>query len=564
MTSFAELGLPNELLTAVADLGFTTPTPIQQQAIPQLMAGRDVIGVAQTGTGKTAAFALPLLSMIDPAAKHVQGLILAPTRELAMQVAQATADFSCRQSDISVVAVYGGSSYTPQLNALKDGAQVVVGAPGRIMDLMRSGALDISQVHFFVLDEADEMLQLGFAEDVATIAAQLPTPRLSALFSATMPPAIRKIANTHLTNPAQVTVSAEPAATIEQTYAIVPTRYKAGALARVLAVSDPDAALVFVRTRLGAKELAIELSGRAVQAAALSGDVTQKDREELVTRLRSGSLDVLVATDVAARGLDVDRIGLVINYDVPREVDTYVHRIGRTGRAGRAGRALTFVTPKEYNRLRRIEKVTKKKLTQVDIPTAEQVSQQRALALLAAAGERIQRGNLAAYRQAIAQFEETAAQLVPEKDLPNLVPALLAVAVHDTGVDAEPEKLTADFDSTKTKKARRGHGRSSDGTTYRVAVGKRDGVSPGAIVGAITGEGGLSGSQLGRINIFPSFSLVEIDSTLDRDTLEKLSRARVAGRKLNIRKDTGPRGSKKGQLRDKKKFSARGHKPTKR
>ncbi|MDO5025699.1 MAG: DEAD/DEAH box helicase [Trueperella sp.] len=559
MTSFPHLGLPEHLLTAVAELGFTTPTPIQEQAIPQLMAGRDVIGVAQTGTGKTAAFALPLLSTIDPAAKYVQGLILAPTRELAMQVAAATADFARQESEISVVAVYGGSAYDPQIKALKNGAQVVVGTPGRVMDLMRSGVLDISQVHFFVLDEADEMLQLGFAEDVETIAAQLPSPRRSALFSATMPPAIRKIANTYLTDPAQVTVSAEPVATIEQTYAVVPTRHKAGALARVLAVSNADAALVFVRTRLGAEELAIELSTRGVQAAALSGDVQQKDREKLVSRLRTGSLDVLVATDVAARGLDVDRIELVVNYDVPREVDTYVHRIGRTGRAGRAGRALTFVTPKEHSRLRRIEKVTKKQLTQVDIPTAAQVSQQRAVALLKTAAARIPHGNLTAYHDAIAEFEELAAHLVPERDLPELVPALLAVALRDTGQDDEPEKLTAKFDGDK--KSGRGRIRANGGATYRVAVGKRDGVSPGAIVGAITGEGGLSGSQLGRINIFPSFSLVEIDSDLDRHTLQKLSRARVAGRALNIRKDTGPRANKKDQLPQSQKLARRGRRP---
>src|SRR5690606_2674578 len=347
-TGFAGLGLPESLLSAVVELGFTTPTDIQTEAIPLLLAGRDVVGAAQTGTGKTAAFGLPLLAAVDPGVRAVQALVLAPTRELAIQVSDAISSFARHLRGLHVLPIYGGSSFVPQLRGLRDGAQVVVGTPGRVMDLMERGSLDLSGVRFLVLDEADEMLRMGFAEDVEQIAAKVPAVRRTALFSATMPAAIKKVAATHLTDPVRVSVTpaSSTVSNIEQTYAVVPFRHKTGALARVLAVSDADAAIVFVRTKSAADEVAIELAGRGIQAAAISGDVAQRDRERLIDRLRAGTLDVLVATDVAARGLDVERIGLVVNFDVPRETETYVHRIGRTGRAGRSGRALTFLTPR--------------------------------------------------------------------------------------------------------------------------------------------------------------------------------------------------------------------------
>ncbi|QJC21741.1 DEAD/DEAH box helicase [Arcanobacterium buesumense] len=566
-TTFANLNLPEELLNAVTDLGFTTPTAIQEQAIPLLLEGRDVLGVAQTGTGKTAAFALPMLAHVDAHNRQVQALVLAPTRELALQGADAIETFAAQTGGLDVVAVYGGSAYGPQLGALRDGAQVVVGTPGRVMDMIDRGALDLSTIRYFVLDEADEMLRMGFAEDVEKIASGLPQERISALFSATMPKQIRFVAEKHLKNPVEVQVSSPSSTvdTITQTYAVVPTRHKIGALARVLATTEADAALVFVRTRATAEDLAIELTTRGVQAAALSGDVAQKDREKLVDRLRHGSIDVLVATDVAARGLDVERIGLVVNFDIPREVETYVHRIGRTGRAGREGTALSFVTPKEKQRLRRIEKVTHTHMKQVELPTPAEVSGLRARKLLAQAVERHSVGRLHVYDEIISEF--VAAQEDAQSDgmellsLADLVAALLALGVRDPGPQSgdEPDKLTVGFSNDDDRRERRGRrddrggredrGRRSDrggfdepGTTYRVEVGRRDGVAPGAIVGAMTNEGGLRGSQLGKIDIFPSFSLVHVSNELDTATLRRIAKARVSGRTLDITKDSGPRG----------------------
>ncbi|MFP7696075.1 DEAD/DEAH box helicase [Trueperella sp. LYQ143] len=562
--NFSDLQLPSSILQAITALGFEHPTPIQEQAIPALLSGQDVVGVAQTGTGKTAAFGLPMLTHVVAERPVVQALVLAPTRELAMQCAEAIDSFAAATTDLSVVAVYGGSSYVPQISALRHGAQIVVGTPGRVIDLIDRGALSLEHVCYFVLDEADEMLRMGFAEDVDTIVRALPETRITALFSATMPEFIRRVAAEHMTDPLEITVT-PPASTIDtihQTYAVVPSRHKIGALARVLATTEADAALVFVRTRVSAEMLAIDLSTRGVQAATLSGDVQQKDREKLVERLRTGTLDVLVATDVAARGLDVERIGLVVNFDVPREPETYVHRIGRTGRAGRSGTSLTFVTPKERQRLRRIEHVTGAQLERVDLPTPAEVSALRARKVMEQARQRLTAGRLTVYHEILAEFEAAHDDEVSREDL---IATLLALAVRDPGPrdDDEPETLTTSFDGERSQRSARGgrrgrgeygeghdrRGQSSGprrvtftghGTMYRVDVGHKDGVSPRAIVGAITGEGGLRGSQLGRIDIYPTFSLVELENEIDRDTQRKIAKARVSGRMLNIRKDTGP------------------------
>ncbi len=594
---FGELPLPEDIQTAIADLGFTSPTAIQAEAIPFLMEGRDVLGVAQTGTGKTAAFGLPLLAHINPENSVVQALVLAPTRELAMQGAQAIESFATRSRNVDIVAVYGGSAYGPQLRALENGAQVVVGTPGRIMDLMERGALSLEHVSYFVLDEADEMLRMGFAEAVEEIAQSLPEERISALFSATMPPPIRRIADQYLTDPAEVTISrpASTVSTVHQTFAIVPERHKIGALARVLAVTEADAALVFVRTRATAEDLAIELSVRGVAASALSGDVAQRDREKLVARLREGTLDVLVATDVAARGLDVERIGLVVNFDVPRETDTYVHRIGRTGRAGRSGEALTFVTPRERARLRRIEKTTKSHMEQVELPTPAAVSKLRAQRLVERAVERFANGRLGVYEEVLAAFDhaqahlrnnatsvegmdgdvtetahEEARQPYPQMSREDLIYALLALGVRDPGPVAgeEPEKLTVDMDEREGSRDRgrerggREHGRKSrpsmaGATRYRVEVGHKDRVKPGAIVGAITAEGGLRGSDLGHIDIFPTFSLVEIGVPLSGEARRRISQARVSGRALRISEDHGPGGRRFAEDEREERYSRR-------
>ena len=571
--TFARLGLPDELLQAVTRMGYVTPTPIQAEAIPPLLAGRDVVGIAQTGTGKTAAFGLPLLAAVEAGERDVQALVLAPTRELAVQSAQALEDFASRSRNVEVVAVYGGSAYGPQLKALRQGAQVVVGTPGRVIDLIEKGALDLSAVRFLVLDEADEMLRMGFAEDVETIAASVPDERLTALFSATMPPAISRVAATHLKDPVRVAVSTQSSTvdTITQTYAVVPYKHKIGSLARVLATRDTSegsAAIVFVRTRADVEEIALELSSRGFRASGISGDVAQTERERLVERLRSGTLDVLVATDVAARGLDVDRIGLVVNFDVPREPEAYVHRIGRTGRAGREGRAITFFTPKEHQRLRRIEKLTGTPMEEVQIPSPAAVSEFRARRVLEAAAPRIERGRLDLYHMLLEEVQDTT-----DLDIADIAAALLAAAVGDAGpaprgendrrgngrgrreerVDESGEFLGASFEGGRDRgdreykgghdgARRRGGARpvGNFGRRYRIEVGRKDGVVPGAIVGAITGEDGLRGSDLGRIEIFPTFSLVEIGADMDGETMGRISRAQVQGRALRIREDSGP------------------------
>ena len=567
--TFDDLGLPADLLRAVTDMGYTTPTDIQREAIPVLMSGRDVVGVAQTGTGKTAAFGLPLLDAVEAREPAVQALVLAPTRELALQSADAIADMAHRSRGLDVVAVYGGAPYGPQIGALRDGAQVVVGTPGRIIDLIDKGALVLDDVTYFVLDEADEMLRMGFAEDVETIAASLPEERRTSLFSATMPPAIQRVARQHLTDPVRIEVSPQASTvdTVHQTYAVVPFRHKIGAVSRVLAVTDAEAALVFVRTKSTAEDVAIELAGRGIQAAAISGDVPQRERERLVERLRAGTLDVLVATDVAARGLDVDRIGLVVNFDVPREAEAYVHRIGRTGRAGRHGEAVTFLTPKEKSKLRQIERLTGTRLEEITLPSPADVSAHRARKLLAKAAARHERGRLGMYAPLIA---DAAADL--ELDTEELAATLLALAVGDEGpqrrqdddrprrgrerrevsVDDEGAFVSASFEGGRDKGRRerpegkpgaaRGGRREHEGpgTVYRVEVGHRDRVMPGAIVGALANEGGISGSDIGKIDILQSFSLVTIHTPLSEDQLQAMRHATFSGRELRIRPDEGP------------------------
>ena len=582
--TFASLGLPEEILEAVTDMGFRVPTPIQAAAIPPLLELRDVVGIAQTGTGKTAAFGLPLLAIVDADERDVQALVLAPTRELAMQSAQAIEDFAARTARLDVVPVYGGSPYGPQIGALKRGAQVVVGTPGRVIDLIEKGALDLSNVRMLVLDEADEMLRMGFAEDVETIASSAPDDRLTALFSATMPAAIEKVAREHLKDPVKVAVSTESSTvdTIRQTYAVVPYKHKIGALSRVLATraqhiakgqEEADATIVFVRTRADVEEVSLELSGRGFRAAGISGDVAQTERERMVERLKNGSLDVLVATDVAARGLDVEHISLVVNFDVPREPEAYVHRIGRTGRAGREGRALTFFTPREHGRLRRIEKLTGTEMEEVEIPSPTAVSEFRARRLLEGLAARIERGRLDMYKGLLADMGE-------ESSVEDIAAALMATAVGDEGpaprrekdrrgngkirreerLDESGEFVGASFEAGRDKDRplkggangarRRGGGRPApgSGTRYRIEVGKKDRVKPGSIVGAIAGEGGIDGRDIGNIEIYPTFSLVDITADLSGEQLSRISKGYVSGRQLRIRVDEGPgaRGERDG------------------
>ncbi|ATG52266.1 ATP-dependent RNA helicase [Brachybacterium vulturis] len=551
--SFDDIALPAPLRRAVDELGFTTPSAIQAQAIPPLLEGRDVIGVAQTGTGKTAAFGLPLLAAIDPSRREVQALVLAPTRELAMQVADAIASFATSIGGLDVVALYGGSPYGPQERALARGAQVVVGTPGRVMDHMRRTNLRLDTVRFAVLDEADEMLRMGFAEDVEEILSHSPASRQVALFSATMPSAIQRVAQTHMNDPVRVSVSPQSSTvkSVTQTYAVVPFRHRTGALARVLQTSPAEAAIVFVRTRAAAEEVGTALLSRGLIAASISGDVPQKEREKIVERLRDGSLQVLVATDVAARGLDVERIGLVVNFDVPKEAESYVHRIGRTGRAGRSGEALTFIGPHERRALKNIERATKQTLAEADIPSPRDVSKHRLAAQLTKLPERIERGRLEMYRELIGEF-------VTEHELDplELAAALGAMSVGDEGPGApsEEEEFTGAKLSGDARHAERGHRGDAPTTergytSYKVGVGHTHGARPPGIVGAITGEGGLHGKDIGKIQIFPNFALVQIRGALSSEQMERISRAKVGGRELRIGPDQGPRGGK-GPRRD--------------
>lgn len=561
--TFASLGLPAQLMAAVDKLGFVTPSAIQARAIPELLAGRDITGVAQTGTGKTAAFGLPLLAAIDPKLRKVQALVLAPTRELAMQVADAIESFATELDDVRVLPVYGGSPYIPQQRALRDGVHVVVGTPGRIKDHLDRGALKLDDIRFLVLDEADEMLRMGFAEDVEEIFGQAPTKRQVALFSATMPPAIRKVADHHMTDPVQIAVTrqASTVTAVRQTYAVVPFRHKVGSLARVLATSDADAAIVFTRTRGAAEDVGSALIEKGISAATISGDVAQKEREKIVERLRSGALDVLVATDVAARGLDVDRIGLVVNFDVPGEPEAYVHRIGRTGRAGRTGEALTFVTPGERGKLRSIERTIRASLEEVAIPSPRDVSAHQVKRALGKVAARREAGRLEMYTDLIRAYAEESGT-----DPIEIAAAMAALAVGDDGPRAraeqeEYEREQAEAKSAAARRTRDGdrHDRSGDrgaprgrsegdrgirrparGTRYRIAVGHTHGVQPGGIVGALTGEGGITGADVGKIDIFGSFSLVDIIAPLDTEALDRLGRARVAGKPLRITLDRGP------------------------
>ncbi|SDC18504.1 ATP-dependent RNA helicase DeaD [Sanguibacter gelidistatuariae] len=573
--SFADLGLPAELLSAVLDLGFTIPSSIQAEAIPALLAGHDITGVAQTGTGKTAAFGLPLLAAIDPDLHQTQALVLAPTRELAMQVAEAIETFAKHLPGIEVVAVYGGSPYPPQARALSRGAQVVVGTPGRVIDHLERGTLKLGAIRFLVLDEADEMLRMGFAEDVEKVFGAAPVERQVALFSATMPPQIRRVAAHHLRQPIEIAVSRQSSTVtgVTQQFAVVPFRHKIGSLTRVLATSDAEAAIVFCRTRGAAEEVGSALIERGISAATISGDVAQKDREKIVERLRAGALDVLVATDVAARGLDVDRIGLVVNFDIPGEPEAYVHRIGRTGRAGRTGTALSFVTPNERGRLKQIERTIRQQLVEIEIPSPADVSAHKVRQTLARIDERREAGRLSMYVDLVREYLETHEGTDPAE----LAAILAALAVGDDGPKAREEEAAFEAqraearNERKTRDARdandrdrgprerrddgprspRAGGARRDvvGTRYRLSVGHTHGAQPSGIVGALTNEGGLSGKDLGKIDIFPSFSLVDIATPLDNETIDRISRARVAGKALRIKLDDGPavsRGPRSG------------------
>ncbi|KRF34629.1 DEAD/DEAH box helicase [Nocardioides sp. Soil805] len=546
--TFADLGLAPAVLKALSDVGYETPSAIQAQTIPPLLQGRHVVGLAQTGTGKTAAFALPILSQLDLSQKTPQALVLAPTRELALQVSEAFEKYAAHMKGVHVLPIYGGQGYGVQLSALRRGVHVVVGTPGRIMDHLEKGTLDLSQLRFLVLDEADEMLKMGFAEDVETILADTPDDKHVALFSATMPAQIRRISKKYLEDPVEITVKNKTttSASITQRYLICSYPQKVDALTRILEVENFEGMIVFVRTKNETELLAEKLRARGFSAMAINGDVPQVQRERTVNQLKSGKLDILVATDVAARGLDVERISHVINYDIPTDTESYVHRIGRTGRAGRKGDSIAFVTPREKHLLRAIEKATRQPLTQMSIPTIEDINSTRLSRFDDSITEALGSEKLDFFRDVVAHY-------VNEHDVPEAdVAAALAAVMHGDQplvLDPASEPVQRSFD-TREQRPERGGGRKPerrprgrtdvDMASYRIAVGKRHKVEPRQIVGALANEGGLSRGDFGHIDIRPDFSLVELPRELPAGTLDKLSGTRISGKLIEIRLDGGP------------------------
>ena len=540
--TFADLQIHPSVLQAIADVGYESPSAIQAATIPAMLAGSDVVGLAQTGTGKTAAFAIPILSKIDTADKHTQALVLAPTRELALQVSEAFGRYGAHLS-VNVLAIYGGASYGPQLAGLKRGAQVVVGTPGRIIDHLEKGSLDLTHLDYLVLDEADEMLQMGFAEDVERILSDTPEYKQVALFSATMPPAIRKITSKYLHDPVEVTVKAktQTAENITQRYIEVAGPRKMDALTRLLEVEQGDAMIVFVRTKQATEEVAERLKARGFAAAAINGDIPQAVRERTIAALKDGTIDILVATDVAARGLDVERISHVVNYDIPHDPESYVHRIGRTGRAGRSGTALLFVTPRERHLLKSIERVTRQKLIESQLPSVEDVNAQRVEKFRDSITTALASPGIELFRRLIEGYERD--HDVPMAD----IAAALALQSRDGEeflmTEPPPEKRRerperAPRDEGPPRKRREVR---DDLATYRIAVGKRHKVVPGAIVGAIANEGGLHRSDFGHITIRPEYSLVELPANLSKQTLKALAKTRIQGQLIDLRPDRGPK-----------------------
>ena len=563
--TFADLDIDERVLRALADVGYETPSPIQAATIPALMAGRHVVGLAQTGTGKTAAFAVPILSRIDLSQKAPQALVLAPTRELALQVSEAIGKYAHYLPGLNVLPIYGGSSYGVQLSGLRRGAHVVVGTPGRVIDHLEKKTLDLTQLRFLVLDEADEMLNMGFAEDVETILKDTPADKQVALFSATMPSQIRRIAKRYLTDAAEITVKTKTvtAANTRQRYLQVSNPQKMDALTRILEVEPFEAMIVFVRTKQATEDLAERLRARGFSAAAINGDLVQAQRERTIAQLRNGALDILVATDVAARGLDVERISHVLNYDIPTDTESYVHRIGRTGRAGRTGEALLFMTHRERHLLSSIERATRQPLTEMALPTVEDVNSTRVAKFADSISASLASPQLGFFRGLVEDY-------VREHDVPVAdVAAALAVLSQDgESFLLAPEaplvrrknefgSAPGDRDRDRDRPAVRVAGQrrtKSEGrlATYRIRVGKRHKVQPGAIVGAIANEGGLSRQDFGHIDIKVDHSLVELPADLPPRTLDALSRTRISGQLIELtREDGGVRDGRGKQPRHK-------------
>ena len=543
--TFADLGLPEFILNAVSDLGFETPSPIQQICIPHLLEGRDVLGMAQTGSGKTAAFSLPILAQIDPKEKHPQLLVMAPTRELAIQVADACEQFVKYAKGINIVTLYGGQRYDIQLRALKQGAQVVVGTPGRILDHIRRGTLSLAELKAIVLDEADEMLRMGFIDDVETVMAELPEHHQTALFSATMPEPIRRITKRFMKDPQEVKIKAtqQSAPDIAQSCWYVHGFRKNDALLRFLEVEDFDAAIIFTRTKTGTLDVTELLEKHGFRAAALNGDMTQQLREQTLDRLRSGSLDIVVATDVAARGIDIERISLVVNYDIPLDAESYVHRIGRTGRAGRSGRALLFVEPRERRLLRNVEHLIKKNIEEVELPNHEVLQACRRKKFKDKITTQLEHHDLELYRELLedmftadqSQEDIAAAMMMLLQGKQKLIlppdPVVDKKARRDRNERGDRRENPR---SAERRGERKGYGNPQPMDLYRIEVGRGDGVEVRHIVGAIANEGDINSRYIGHIKLYDDYSTIELPQGMPKELLQQFAKTRVLNKQMRM------------------------------
>lgn len=556
---FDQLDLNPSVLSALSEIGYEVPTPIQAQCIPPLLEGRDVLGQAQTGTGKTAAFALPLLSRVDVADASPQVLVLAPTRELAIQVAEAFQSYAHHLKGFHVLPIYGGQNIGVQLRQLRRGPQVIVGTPGRVMDHMRRGSLDASTLKALVLDEADEMLRMGFIEDIDWIFSQVPDERQVALFSATMPHVIRKVAEQQLNDPVRVSIAARnmTASTVDQCFCKVYGNERLDALTRILEVEEFDAMIAFVRTRTATVELADKLQARGFSAEALNGDMNQQMRERVVEGLKNGRVDIVVATDVAARGLDVERISHVVNYDIPNDPEAYVHRIGRTGRAGRDGRAILFVQPREFRLLKSIERSTRKKIEPMQLPTAGQLSEHRQARFAEKLKETLTDQSLDDYRALVSRIQEeegldaldmaAALAWMGHQDRPLMVEEELREPRRERDRNDRGDRNRRDRDDRPRRDDRgprrdRGGDRGGDDgewVRYHLDVGRIHGATPREIVGAIANEADIDGRHIRRLSIQEDHSFVDLPEGMPEELRRHLQRVYVRGRALRLRPAMG-------------------------
>jgi ATP-dependent RNA helicase DeaD len=533
---FAALGLRAEIVDTLIALGYEAPTPIQERTIPLMLSGRDLIGQAQTGTGKTAAFSLPILEKIDPKLRDTQALVLTPTRELAMQVADAIHAYAAKLGPISVLPVYGGAPIVPQLKRLERGAHVVVGTPGRLIDHLDRGSLNLAKIRVLVLDEADEMLKMGFVEEVEKILASASSERQIALFSATMPDEVMRIAKRHLRNPERVEIEhrSVSAPAIEQRFLNVSEGQKLEVLTQILELEPAEAVLIFRRTKTGSAELAEKLEGRGFAAVAMHGDMTQPLRESVIRRLRAGQVEIVVATDVAARGLDVEQIEHVINYDVPYDVEAYVHRIGRTGRAGRSGVATMFITPRERKMMREIERYTGMQIKPMKMPTRADIAAKRIGVFKDTIRKTIAEGDLEMYLELVEQLVEEG-----PFDIADIAAAAARIANGSRALVRAREEETVERIDTRAETAPapvREHQESTDKTiTLSMSVGRNDGIRPADVVGSIANEADIPGREIGPIDIQDDVTYVGIPQRYVDVVLEKVGKARFRGRAVNLK-----------------------------